>query len=186
MHRTLQDCIVSLLDLNDFRALLTRKSRRAVTIMRSFHKLVGDRASALTAHGEVCFWQDSVLLLGSVNSSRKSYQRVMNDVMVLKESIDTIHHCHAVSVKGQSFPDPRRPSSHRKPRTIYLSASSLAFTNCFDIEHRLKERKADWYIDSRITAKITTRPADYTDSVVLLPRNVTRNVHVYRGSFRSF
>jgi hypothetical protein len=184
---TFQDCIVSLLDLNDFRKVLTKNSKRAVRTMRMFHKLVDERASAMSAHDEVCFWQDSVLLLASVNSSQRSYERVMNDVSMLKKAIDSIHpdFCHAVCVKGQSFPDPRQDTDNAKPRIIYLSASSLAFANCFDIERHLKYRKADWYIDSRITAKIKTRLVDYTHKINLLPRNTKRDIHVFRGSFRA-
>jgi hypothetical protein len=182
---TFQDCIVSLLDLNDFRKSLTKKSKQAVRTMRMFHKLVDERASTMNAHDEVCFWQDSVLLLASVNPSQRSYERVMNDVLTLKKAIDSIHSCHAICVKGQSFPDLRQNINNARPRIIYLSASSLAFTNCFDVEHHLKAFKADWYIDSRITAKIKTRLADYTRKISLLPRSTERDIHVFHGSFRA-
>ncbi|HEY5812406.1 MAG TPA: hypothetical protein VIT23_07115, partial [Terrimicrobiaceae bacterium] len=155
-----------------------------VRMMRDLHQLVSDRAHTLTAHEEVCFWQDSVLLLALVSSTHESYQRAMNDVVMLKEAIDGLHPCHAVSVKGQSFPAPIVSQSCRKPRTIYLSASSLAFSNCFKIEGELRNQKADWYIDSRITAKVKTRAADHIKSIILLPRNVSRKIHVYHNSFR--
>jgi hypothetical protein len=181
---TFQDCIVSFLDLNNLSTLLDQKSAHGVKVMRALHQLVTDRAHTLTSHEEVCFWQDSVLLLASVDVTRQSYQRAMSNVATLKDAIDTLHPCHAVSVKGQSFPAPSRPPSTRKPpRTIYLAASSLAFSNCFTIEGQLKRHKADWYIDSRIIGKIKSRHADEIESVILLPRNVSRKIHVFRGSF---
>ena len=137
----------------------------------------------LTAHEEVCFWQDSVLLLAFVDGTKESFSRAMNDVKRLKEAIDGLHLCHAVCVKGQAFPAPAFRSRNAKPRAIYLSASSLAFSNCFKIEHELKEFQADWYIDSRITTKVNTRAADRSAPVKLLPNSVPRDIHVFHGSF---
>ena len=108
----------------------------------------------------------------------------MKDVVTLKETIHTLHDCHAISVKGQSFPDPISPISNLKPRTIYLSASSWAFSICFKIEGELKHRKADWYIDNRIITKIKAKRAKDVDEVVLMPGNVSRKIHVYFGAFR--
>jgi hypothetical protein len=183
---TFQDCIVSYLDLNDLGALLATKSRRGVAVMRSLHQLVSSIAHTFAAHDEVCFWQDSVLLVAPVTAARDSYQRAMSDVERLKQAIDGLNHCHchAVSIKGQSFPAPTFPRARRRPRTIYLSASSLAFSNCFEVEHHLSHRKADWYLDSRITSKIAHRQPDFSDPVILLPRNAKRDIHVFRGSFR--
>lgn len=153
--------------------------------MRSLHQLVGNIAHTLAAHDEVCFWQDSVLLVAQVTAARDSYQRAMSDVERLKQAIDGLKdcHCHAVSIKGQSFPAPTFTRSKR-PRTIYLSASSLAFSNCFEVEQRLRHRTADWYLDSRITSKIAHRQPDFSDPVILLPRSAKREIHVFRDSFR--
>ncbi len=183
--RTFQDCIVSYLDLNNIGALLATKSQRGVAVMRSLHHLVGNIAHTLSAHDEVCFWQDSVLLVAPVTAARDSYQRAMSDVERLKRAIDGLKHCHchAISIKGQSFPAPTFPRSKR-PRTIYLSASSLAFSNCFEVEQRLSHRNADWYLDSRITSKIAHRQPDFSDPVILLPRSAKREIHVFRDSFR--
>jgi len=151
--------------------------------MRHLHCVISNRAYELTAHEEVCFWQDSVLLLGLVNATKTSYSRVMNDVRVLHEAVDAVHSSHVVCIKGQSFPRPTIRNTNRKPRAIYLSASSLALSNCFHVEQKLKKYKADWYIDSRITAKIDSRRPDRAATVKLLPRNASRHIYMFRGSF---
>jgi hypothetical protein len=150
--------------------------------MRHLHALIAARAHTLKAHEEICFWQDSVLLLGRVENDEESYRRVMTDVIALKMAIDGIHPCHAVCVKGKSFPAPRFRRHRSGPRAIYVSASSLAFSNSFDIEHRLREHSADWYIDSRITNMCSFRAADLTADVKLLPGNIARKVRIYHGS----
>jgi hypothetical protein len=174
-----QDCIVSLIDLDH-----TMKKQSPSRVMRKLHQHVSDFAHNLTSHDEVCFWQDSVLLLAPVDSTEDSYKRAMKDVKSMKDSIDALRGCHAVSVKGRSFPPPK-PPRHNKPRTIYLSASSFAFANCFRIENELKDWKADWYIDSRIILKINAREADFPPcKIALLPaRTKPRNIHGYIGSF---
>jgi hypothetical protein len=181
--KTFRDCIVSYLDLNDVSEILTRNSARGVRVMRDLHRLVSDCAHKLAAHEEICFWQDSVLLLAPVKNTGASYQRVMTEVTILKETIHALHPCHAVSVKGQSFPAPSIQTSTSQPRIIYLSASSLAFSNCFEIERRLKWNKADWYIDPRIIRQIKSRKPDKTKAVTLLPRNISRKIHMFHGSF---
>jgi hypothetical protein len=137
----------------------------------------------ITAHEEVSFWQDSVLLLAFVDTTKASFRRAMRDVKVLKGVINALHPCHVVCVKGQSFPAPSNGGMNNKPRVIHLSASSLAFSNCFKVEDRLKRRKADWYIDSRIVAKISPRKADAIKPVKLLPGNISRAIHIFHGSF---
>jgi hypothetical protein len=174
-----QDCIVSLIDLDH---TMTRQSPSK--LMRKLHQRVSDFAHNLAWHDEVCFWQDSVLLLASVNSTKDSYKRAMNDVKSMKDTVNELRACHAVSVKGRSFRPPNLPC-HNKPRTIYLSASSFAFTNCSTIEKELKDWEADWYIDSRIVKKINARRGDFTPrQITLLPaRTKPRNIHGYIGSF---
>ena len=182
---TFQDCIVSYVDLNNVKDVLNRQGKKGVRIMLDLHRLVSARAPELRQHQEVCFWQDSVLLLAPVDPTEISYTKVMSEVRVLKDAIHERYPCHAVCVKGQSFPPPASQTPSGRPRVIYLSASSLAFSNCFDIESRLKKHKADWYIDSRITSKIQTRAPDCCSTgVPLLPRNVSpRDIHVFWGSF---
>lgn len=181
---TFRDCIVSLIDLNNIGALLAAEKGRGVRVMRDLHELVANHSPTLKSHEEVCFWQDSALLLAFVDASEHSYERVMSDVVRLKTEIDALHRCHAVCVKGQSFPSPSlRRSSQKQPRSIYLKASSLAFSNCFKIEERLKGHKADWYIDPRITRRIDCRDADTTEVLGLQPRGVQRKIHMFRGSF---
>ncbi len=178
-----RDCIVSLIDLNNVSKILSRRSKKGVRLMRDFHQLVASQVHTLAAHEEVCFWQDAVLLLALVDKTTGSFSRAVGDVRKLKEAIESIHPCHAVCVKGQAFPAPPIRSRNAKPRAIYLSASSLAFANCFTIESALKKSEADWYIDSRITNMVHTRTADRSKSVKLLPRLVSREIHMFHGSF---
>lgn len=77
-------CIVSLLDLNN---LMTHQGPKSA-VMRHLHQMVADSAPKLKAHEEICFWQDSVLLLALVDSTRVSHQRAMKDVANLKSAID--------------------------------------------------------------------------------------------------
>ncbi len=181
--KSLRDCIVSFIDLNNIGELLGERSKKGVRIMHGLHQLVSRQVHTLTAHEEVCFWQDSVLLLAFVDESAESFSRVMNDVKRLKEAIEGLNPCHAVCVKGQAFPAPAVRSRKTKPRAIYLSASSLAFSNCFKIEHELKKYRADWYIDSRIIGKVNTRTPDHSVPIKLLPKNLPRTIHVFQNSF---
>ncbi len=178
-----RDCVVSFIDLNNVSKVLNSRSKKGVAIMRRLHKLVNERVDTLSAHEEVCFWQDSVLLLAFVDDSPASFARVMHDVQTLKAKIEELYPCHAVCVKGQAFPAPPIRTRRRKPRSIYLSASSLAFSNCFTIEHTLKRHRADWYLDSRITNMVDMRAPDNVERVKLLPRLVSRKIHVFHGSF---
>jgi hypothetical protein len=177
-----QDCIVSYLDLNDVERILSRQSRHAVRMMRDLHALLANYAGSLWAHAEICFWQDSVLLLGFVDETSDSYRRVMSDVVRLKEVIHRMHPCHGVCVKGQSFPAQQIPPRANGPRVVYLSASSLAFSNAFQIERELHQRGVDWYIDSRIVKRCKFRAADACKHVKLLPTNAGRKIHLYCGS----
>lgn len=179
-----KDCIISYLDLDDTKDLIKKNSRSGARAMRVLHQLVSNVASKLTAHEEVCFWQDSVLLLATVDSNKESYCKAMEDVHLLKAKIDKNHCCHAVCIKGQSFPAPTFPRGTRKPRTVYLSASSFAFSNCFTVERILSKHLAGWYIDSRIVRKIGIRKADVIEEVKLLPTNAERAIHMYRDTLR--
>ena len=177
-----QDCIVSYVDLNDVGRILSRESRRGVQTMRKLHRLVASYAHTLSAHEEICFWQDSVLLLGHVATTSESYQRIMSDVVRLKDRIQKIQPCHAVCVKGKSFPAPIIHSRQSNPNVVYLSASSLAFSNAFHVEREMGHHAADWYIDSRIVRRCRFRTADLCKVVKLLPTNAERDIHLYRGS----
>lgn len=155
--------------------------------MRQFHRVVGKHAKKCKHHAEICFWQDSVLMLAFVGASPKSFEHAMREVESMKLEIDEKSgRCHAVCVKGQSFPPPRSPntrSSKSHPRVFYLSASSLAFSNCFKIEAELKSHRADWYLDSRIADQVPTRKSDGSQSLDLYP-NSQRKVMMFEGSWR--
>ena len=132
-----RDGIVSYIDLNDVGKILLRESRRGVRIMRQLHSEVASFANQLASHREICFWQDSVMLLGDVDNTTESYRKVMSDVVLMKDLIQRIHPCHAVCVKGQAFPLRVIRSKRVGPRVTYLATSSLAFANVFAIERKL-------------------------------------------------
>lgn len=184
------NCIVSYIDMMDIGSLLSSRSRDAVHKMRQMHKAVSHPRLQISAHKEVCLWNDSVLMVGFVTESRSCYRALMREVCVVKQVIDSIQKSYAICVKGKAFPGPQMGTEKRcsvigQPRLVYLQASSLAFANCFEIEHQAKEQgwKWDWYIDNRIRTKLSLRPGDESKEVELYPGGRVRRVHMYKGSF---
>jgi hypothetical protein len=184
------DCIVSFIDMINVRSLLGRNSTEAVALMRRMHEAIRNAERDLSAHAELCFWNDSVLLMGLVNKSRSSYRALMKEVLSVKGVVDNINWSYAICVKGKAFPLP--PSQRRFPKRhegdlnlICLQASSLAFANCFEIDHKAKKEKWnwEWYIDNRIKEKIRPRDADNIEEVNLFPGSRIRKIHMYNGSF---
>ncbi len=69
----LRDCIVSFIDLNNIGEILSERSKGRPHHART--SSVGQRqVHTLTAHEEVCFWQDSVLLLAFVDERAESFK----------------------------------------------------------------------------------------------------------------
>ena len=183
--KTWSNCIVTFIDLIGISSLLERNSREGIALLRRMHNKVFDEKATLSAHEEVCFWNDSVLLLGYVDNSSSTYLKIMNEVSELKRKIDTIKKSFAICMKGQVFPPPYKlvDKSQTTPNMFYLKASSLAFANCFIIEKALKRYRKHWYIDGRIVKKIKPRKEDLRKSVTLHPRNRKGSIYMYRGSF---
>ena len=186
----LRDCIVSYIDMIGIGPLLTKRSREAVYTMRKMHEAVSHALLQVSAHEEVCLWNDSVLMVGFVTESRKSYRTLMEEVRTVKRIIDGIQRNYAICVKGKAFPGPKSESQERRrgidqPRLVYLQASSLAFANCFKIEQQAKQAgwKWDWYIDNRIRTKLSLRLGHDVQDVELHPRSNLRQIHMYRGGF---
>jgi len=167
--------------------MLATSSKDAVDLLRRMHKEVQSAVEELTLHEEVCFWNDSVLLVGCVDASAEKHERIMREVCVIKKAVDKVKRSYAICVKGQPFPPPYGESNivTGKPRCIYLHASSLAFSNCFMIEEEVKKMKwkKDWYIDNRIIKKINTHQPDRTHVLHLWPRERKCTLHMYIGTF---
>jgi hypothetical protein len=185
-----RDCIVSYIDMVGITALLTRRSKQAVHTMRKMHEVVSRALPQVPTHEEICLWNDSVLMVGFVTESESSFRAVMQEVLAVKRIVDGIQKSYAICVKGQAFAGPQSPvpewrSGTDRPRLLYLQASSLAFANCFEIEHRAREAgwKWDWYIDNRIRTKLSLRLGEDTQEMELHPRSNLRRIHMYSSDF---
>lgn len=183
-----QSAIVSYIDMAGVKRMLGRSSREAVHLLCQMHTRVERAAAQMSVHEEVCFWNDSVLLVGPVDRSQEQYQEVMREVRFMKAAVDKVKRSYAICVRGKQFPPPEghSPRGRRsKPRVMYLRASSLAFSNCFLIEKMAKNNRwrRDWYLDDRIARKITARTPDWTEVVSLWPRNRQCELHMYKESF---
>ena len=185
-------CIVTLIDLIGVRRLLKLGGPMAVKKMRHMHRTINQNVGCFGSNTELVFWNDSVLIHSIVEQSAESYESSMLPIIKLKASIDALHSSYAISVKGKSFPLIKIRKSGTGCRLVYLSASSLAFTNCFDIEAELKtnsqfkNRRYGWYIDDRIIKRIckkTTRPADDKYKFNLFPEGEKRFFHMFHGTF---
>lgn len=182
-------CIVTLIDMIGIRGLLKRGDSAAVSKMRRMHSTIANTAERFVDGTEICFWNDSVLIHSLVEESEVSFVSAMRPIVALKAAIDAICPSYAISVKGKSFPPQKiqvRPGN--ACQMIYLSASSLAFTNCFDIEASLKtdtlfkKRRYQWYVDNRIIKQIKgtlSKLPDWKHKFDLYPRGARRTFHMF-------
>ena len=115
--------------------------------MRELHALVQGqlKRSQLRSLEHAYVWNDSVLLLGYVDSTPSSSERCLRDAERLKRKVDEwttswASECaYAIAVKGQAFP--QQPQDRTKAgRVTVLRASSYAMGNCFLIEKKAKSR----------------------------------------------
>jgi hypothetical protein len=173
--------------MSGVKGMLAKSSKDAVGLLRRMHKEVQSAAEELTMHEEVCFWNDSVLLVGCVDGSAERHEKIMREVCIIKNAVDKVKRAYAICVKGQPFPPPHGESEFTsgRPRLIYLHASSLAFSNCFMIEEEAKKRKwrRDWYIDNRIIKEIDARLPDRKHVLHLWPRKRKCTLYMYSGTF---
>ena len=166
--------------------MLARSSKDAVSLLRRMHKEVQSAAEELKMHEEVCFWNDSVLLVGCLDGPAERHEKIMRDVCIIKNAVDKVKRAYAICVKGKLFPPPHGESelTSGRPRLIYLHASSLALSNCFMIEEEAKRKwRRDWYIDDRIIKEIDARRPDRTHVLHLWPRKRRCTLHMYSGTF---
>ena len=171
------------------RKILNRGDRKAVVKMRRMHSAVISAGTDFATGSEICFWNDSVLIHTLVDESRQSHVLALRQICQMKAAIDSILPSYCICAKGRSFPSPSGLSIRKaNARLVYLSASSLAFTNCFIVEAAVQRSRLyhDWYIDNRIVQKareIISRTADGTKMFRLYPRGSRRIFHMFRGSF---
>ena len=126
------------------------------------HKIAYDAANnSVPKHKKVYYWNDSVLMLALPDSTH-DYEPIIREVNGLKRAIDRIWPTYAISMKGQTIPETLPCTRDHltggwidQQRAVYIQASSLAFSNCFEVERKLgKIKKKPWYVDERIVNAI--------------------------------
>lgn len=182
-------CVVTLIDVIGIKQLALNGTSQATDLMRKLHTITENRMNhQMSAHAHAYIWNDSVLLLGYLE--QVPARKLLEEADSLKKIIEhDIQKCYAISVKGQTFPEPNFPSGAifngqvaEQPRSIVIKASSFAFANCFQIEAVLGPRhKTDWYVDGRLKDAIEKKP-QAVDSIKLLPSGEAREVHMFNGS----
>ena len=93
-----QNCIVSYIDMSGVKGMLARYSRDAVSLLQMMHTQVQTAAQKLTMHEEVCFWNDSVVLVGSVDGPPERYEQMMREVCIIKDAVDKVKRGYAICV----------------------------------------------------------------------------------------
>lgn len=183
-------CIVTMLDVVGTRNNAeTGRASSEMIKLRDF--AVGRINNGLPSHAHGYVWNDSVLLLSYETKPEGSRKRVLDELCEFKTALE--QNCgvkaYAIAVMGIAFPsDPFAVPVFQgqiaaQPRAVVLKTSSWAMANCFKIEIELKKHRADWYIDSRITTGIGLATPFECATVKLLPKNVPREVHMYKGNF---
>lgn len=185
-----RNCVVSYIDMDGMKDLLDKDTRGAVTKFRELHRTIERVGPTLTSHEEICFWNDSILVVAFVEDNSDAYEQVMQNVFTIKQEVDKVNPSYAICVKGQAFPPPginQSKGNHAIPGLIYLQASSLAFANCFKIEGLAKKNgwRMQWYIDDRIIDHIRASSPDTTQRIFLFPRERPCILHMFKGSYRT-
>lgn len=176
-----RDCIVVLMDLIDVKKRANEGDARASTLMRSFHDVVRcemDRGLEALSHAYV--WNDSVVLLASVDGQPQLYEAAIHAADDLKRKVDTIAPSYGIAVKGRAFPT--TPATDGGRVTV-IKASSYAMANCFEIEAeaRRKALRKAWYVDARIARQIRRIEKKEWIAVPLLPGGLRRRVYLLDG-----
>jgi len=176
------------MDLIGFGKLIENNSLNAVEIMQRFHQTVYNQINVnMNNHNHAYTWNDSVLIVASIDEKYSGLSEIMKEVDSLKKKIDEVHKCYAISVKGMSFSGPSIWGGHQyvgqmdQPKFVFLKASSYAFSNCFEIEKKLKIKKKSWYLDKRIGSRINTDKIYDEESINMLPSGNPRPVYLYDG-----
>lgn len=176
------------MDLIDVKKLISQNSPNAVQIMQCFHQTVyGQVNEIMKKHEHAYTWNDSVLLVAYIDENYSGLLDIMKELDNLKKRIDEKSKCYAISVKGMTFSEPLCWGGHQfvgqidQPKFVFLKASSYAFSNCFEIEKKLGQRKKSWYIDERIASRFDLKKKYEVESISMLPSGTDRNVYLLDG-----
>lgn len=200
MHKTdsfsdWNHCIVTAYDLVGIKKFAqTGKSSSA---MINMHKYAVEKINnGMFLHSNGYIWNDSVLLLSKMNEPNWTIQKFFKEVNQFKFFLEEKCNCqiYVISVKGLSFPHKEdyiimNELTTTPSRAVVLRTSSWAMANCFLIEKNLKQYRADWYIDSRVTdidSKITEKQylqkPFKSKKIELLPKKKQRIIHMFKGN----
>lgn len=182
-----QPCIISMFDLVGIRSKAS--SGEASKMMLKMHKFAAYKINyELPNHNVGYVWNDSVLLLTFSANSASERKKVLLELSQFKKELDLFLNAktYVISVKGQAFPryDSETSQSDTTSKALLLKTSSWAMANCFKIEAMLKQHRADWYVDSRVTKNINSFARPFSSKKLnLLPKNYSRTINMYRGYF---
>ncbi|MBK5547633.1 hypothetical protein JFT85_23005 [Pseudomonas sp. TH04] len=182
-------CIVTAFDLVGTRGLAA--SGKGSSAMIDMHNRAAAKINHdLPLHSHGYIWNDSVLLLSYMTEPNWSKQGFFAELNAFKSFLE--QQCgtsmYAISVKGLAFPQDIMTQAvfngqiADQPRAVVLKTSSWAMANCFLIEKALGHHRADWYIDSRITAGANLPKSFASEIIDLLPKNDPRTIDMFKGS----
>jgi hypothetical protein len=181
--------IITYIDLIDIsRQLENNNTVQAINLMLEMHKLIYAAGSCkMPRHRHIYFWNDSTMLYAEVKGDQ-DYEPIMKEANGLKRAIDQICSSYAISLVGNTFPEPFPWAGYEyaagdmsQPKTVFLRPSGLTFANCFVIEKTLGSKyKKPWYVDKEIAQKLSTTQTFYSINADLYPNN-QRVVNMYDG-----
>src|SRR4051794_39752649 len=104
-----RDCIVTVIDLIDIRAIAAQGQASSVMVTIHNHVIASVNAGNLPSHTYIYLWNDSILLLayieGDVNR-RTTKTTVLREANILQRDIDKHwkRGSYGISVQGMAFP----------------------------------------------------------------------------------
>jgi hypothetical protein len=153
--------------------------------MRRLHKVASNELrKGFPSIAYAYVWNDSVLLLSYVEQQKDgSFERAMRDADKLKRKIDTVGKSYAIAIKGRAFPVVSNMFGFKYgPRVEVLRTSSWAMANCFEVQRKLRDLKAEWYVDERISQKVQIgRHHCGKRSISMFPSGEERSVFAFGG-----
>jgi hypothetical protein len=173
-----RNCVVTLIDVVGIKSLArSGPESSATTAMRRLHELTSRyMREAMPSHAHAYCWNDSVLLLGFLESNNAA--NLLREASSFRRAIhEEIRNCYAISVRGQAFPELETDVAVERRSTV-VKASSYALANCFEIEHALREEKAIWCLDSRLQSAVKKESRKIAE-VRLLPYGKARSILLF-------
>lgn len=182
-------CIVTLFDMVGTRSLAASGQGSSAMIQLQ-QRAVAKINHGMQHHAQGYVWNDSVLMLSYEAEPASARRKVLEELDGFKQWLQ--QECgvplYAICVKGLAFPYDGLASPifdgqiADQPRAMVLKTSSWAMANCFLIEEELKNNRADWYVDSRVTREAGLRAPFSSQDVSLLPKRELRKVDMFKGS----